>query len=300
MQKQFMYVCLLACISLTMIWAVTVKAFKISSQGEVVVSVFQFPEDLQKAPVKVVRVDAQGRGLELGKPQALSGKWLDDFNVTVESTTDKTIHYIEMRLELVSSKGEIPIIPISTGRESVHAPDYPGLVERDIYFSPDARATLSGKSICASVYDIMKEKNLSMADVNEAILRVDIVIFDDDTGWAQGYPIKRDPANRNAWVRSDLRVEELGLKKGNRSNPTPNSTPGFLKIGATRQPLCYVYEGHERVACPNGKFCTANVEKHRAERNKYFLNNWTYLCSGGSGCTYYSGKQISYAYACSG
>jgi hypothetical protein len=163
-------------------------------------SITHTPQENQ--PLRLEKVQVAGK---LALPKAGSAiqenldagdDWMRGLAITLKNTSDKNIVYAMVMLHFpeTDSAGEPMASPMVFGRAPKDSNDrnYKAVLKP----GEETEITLT-----AAEYESMQSflRGKSFSKVNSVELFLDAVVFDDDTLWLQGIPMRRDANNPKQW-----------------------------------------------------------------------------------------------------
>ena len=167
-------------------------------------------------PVKITKFKLKGTPRGFGQNFTDDDDWLRGMTVNIQNTSNKPIVYLEISLDFPrpeNQSSEQPPPFQSSLRYGSYAvmnsplpPDAPALL------MPNERAELK---LTDQDYDslIATLKQLDYpASLKKIELTISTVIFNDDTGWRLGTPIRRDPTKPDRWRNAER--DESGAASG--------------------------------------------------------------------------------------
>jgi hypothetical protein len=178
---------------------------------------------LPKEPVEIVGVKTAGQAVKFGGAFKASEDWLKGLTLNLKNISDKPIVYIAVdvrvdgtvtprrRSAVTMTYGQRPTGPAASG-------------------SSAQRAIAPGESVeiifTDALYDNLRTlvqqdgSDVSHA-LDEAELKVDFIIFEDDSAWGNGRTLRRNPNNPAKWD---------ALSDESRSSTNPSGENLFQRI----------------------------------------------------------------------
>ena len=157
-------------------------------------------------PVKVKKVKVKKGFVTLGRKFTDDDdNWLEGLTLTVKNTSQKDIVFVDISLTLFSKEGDdvvddVPVqFPFTYGSDT-------GMVGVDSTSNPIKPGGSVDITLSENAYIVLKE---GLASTNYPLkfrhveLRVDAVLFADDTLWRKGSMFLRDPNDPGKWIRAD-------------------------------------------------------------------------------------------------
>lgn len=181
---------------------------QVGDAGEVTVSIFQWPKHkfLKPPPLEIVALKVANQRILPGKPFPRPEGWIKTLTVTVRNISHKNVKYLQLRIEFApDSKGNQILNDhlIASGQMFHFSPQIPRYGD-DITLAPSQTIDLiAGNRVAWSLGGEISSKGLSRKVANSVTIRVELVIFDDNTGWIIGNAAVRDKDNPLRWVRED-------------------------------------------------------------------------------------------------
>jgi hypothetical protein len=160
-------------------------------------------------PVEFVKVKAAGKHISLKAQKAHSeykeefdgdDDWLKGLVVHLKNTSNKNIIYINFHLSFPETDVGGP--RMAESMTFGQYPEKPNVGSSDKVLKPgeELEISLTDKKH-TDLYYFLRSRNFHQ--VNSLQIALQFVIFEDDTAWAGGVPMKRDPFNWTSWVKID-------------------------------------------------------------------------------------------------
>lgn len=165
-------------------------------------STYRWPVYVKQPPIEIVEMKLDQQKISSNVSFATSDDWLQRLSVTVRNVSQKKVKLIRLSIEFQrDARGNsiLPNINITGGQMFHFSPQFASSGE-DLTLLPakttDLKASQEG---CSG----LPADNKWMADpaAKRATVSVEMVLFDDDTGWINGNPVVRDKHNLSRWVR---------------------------------------------------------------------------------------------------
>lgn len=292
---------LLALFSLIIVGALTLRAqHRNESANQGVVKIFQYPDFLQKPPVEIIAIKVNGEEIQPGRPFLAADDWVKNFSITVRNVSQHNIKFVEAEIEFPRDAEGNPILTnvgLFAGQRFHKDPALYTAGIEDLTLKPSETVEFSVfPTVFTSLQKQLKEKNVSQDTVNSATLRILKVTFDNDKGWAIGYPTRRDVINPNKWR----------LDKGETDDSPPQKNGGRKAteqvdeqtVNAVEVTTCYRFDTNEDVNCAEN--CTATVFKLKVMSIGFNRKsrNWKCYGPGGFECANHSAYDENTSITC--
>lgn len=159
----------------------------------------------RKEPVKILSIKTKKRALKLGLKFPDDDDWLRGCTIRVGNTSGKTIKFISIELsfprpEDEASAQEPPLSHTITYGRMLPAPGETALPDQSKRIRPGDTINLA---LPDSEYDGLKSFLQSLnypTSIKRLKIRIEDVLFDDDTMWHAGMLLRRDPDNPERWI----------------------------------------------------------------------------------------------------
>ncbi|HBB95286.1 MAG TPA: hypothetical protein DC054_07825 [Blastocatellia bacterium] len=166
------------------------------------VSIYRWPIYVKQPPLEIVEMKLAKQRISSGASFSASDDWLRDLSVTVRNASQKNIKLIRLRIEFSKdAKGNttLPDIFITGGQMFHFSPQFARTGE-DLTLLPARTTDLKvSQAGCGGLPP--DKKWLADPAAKLTTVSVDMVLFDDDTGWISGNPVVRDKDHPSRWVR---------------------------------------------------------------------------------------------------
>ena len=181
-----------------------------------------FSQTSNKALIKLHPIDTQPADISLikiGEQVVLPGKsvdaneqWIKELQLRVKNTSDKIVKFVLVKLWFSLDTDGKPILPehyFFQGQNLLISPNDPTnkhyLASRhysgEITLLPGEELDLqTAQDAVQGIYERVKTKNIPQRIVNNIVITVEAVVFDDDTAWIMGNKSVRDKNNPQTWV----------------------------------------------------------------------------------------------------
>jgi len=190
---------------------------QVPDPGEAKVSIYQWPDSVKPPPIEIVGLKVGNQRISAGKPFPRSEAWLKYLTVTVRNISRKNVKYLRCKIEFPDdSKGNQVLSDhfISSGQMFHFSPQIPRFGE-DVTLAPSQTIdVITGNRVFWFLSSEIGRKGLPKTAADSVIIKVDMVLFDDNTGWIIGNAVVRDKDNPGLWIR-DKRQDP---KKANPTN----------------------------------------------------------------------------------
>jgi hypothetical protein len=210
-------------------------------------STYRWPAYLKQSPIEIVEMKLDQQKISSDVSFATSDDWLRRLSVKVRNVSKKNVKLIRLSIEFqrdTRGNSTLPNINITGGQMFHFSPQFARSGE-DLTLLPaktmDLKASQEG---CNG----LPADNKWMTDpaAKRATVSVEMVLFDDDTGWINGNPVVRDKHNLSRWVRAKNWAAELtaNLRKfaGLRSNR-------ILAHHVDEEGSCYMWDSASTGSC---------------------------------------------------
>jgi len=153
---------------------------------------------LANQPVEIVELTARGKRTRLNSEIDADDDWLNGLTLKFKNMSNKTISSIYLTLVLPDTEvnGNPQIgFPIRYGAAPPGAPQGIG--------APIEPNQTTDITITEQTYNILKpniESRISLKDLKQLHIVLDLIIFTDDTAWSAGETMRRDPNNPRKWL----------------------------------------------------------------------------------------------------
>lgn len=242
------------------------------------VSIYSWPVYVKKPPIEIVEMKLDKRKISSGISFVASDDWLRDLSVTVRNISQKNITLIRLSIEFPRDARGNSILPNIniTGGQMVHFSPQFARTGEDLNLLPaktiDLKPSQEGCSGLPADKKWMADPAAKLATVS-----VEMVLFDDDTGWIEGNPVVRDKVNISRWVREKGWDATLtaNLRKfaGLRSNRT------FAHHAD--EGSCYLFDSATNASCgPQGSGCSQVVYNLSTGPTGFTTKSRTEVCTG--------------------
>jgi len=177
---------------------------QVPDAGEAKVSIYQWPSFAKQPPLEIVALKVAHEKILPGKPFPRSEAWLKYLTVTVRNISQKNIKYIRLRIRFPDDSKDNPILSdrfISGGQMFYFSPQIPRFGE-DVTLAPTQTIDLiTGNRLFWGLGAEIGKKGLPKKAADSPTISVDMVLFDDNTGWMIGSAAVRDKDDPGRWVR---------------------------------------------------------------------------------------------------
>jgi hypothetical protein len=223
-------------------------------------------------PVEIVKVTIDRREIPVNAAFDADDEWVKGLSFTVRNVSQKPIHYLSLEIGIPVTGTEADDIGITLtngGRR-----DVPGDHKKEPVNIQPGQAYELGFDV--SQFAGLKkhvEKLGGSLDTQNVRVNVGLVVFDDDTGWGSGQPMRRDPDNPGDWY---VTVNPDGTTR--EDPPKRPRSPLTKKIGTrARQEEsggCYfptgdVFYSCLGIVCKNAACSAAAKHSDRLNRGQY-------------------------------
>ena len=179
---------------------------QLGDAGEVTVSIFHWPKHkfVKQPPLEIVELKVANQRVLPGKPFPRPEGWIKTLSVTVRNISQKNVKYLSLRIEFApDSKGNQILSDrfLSSGQMFHFSPRISRYGD-DVTLAPSQTIdVVAGNRVAWGLGGEIASKGLSRKVADSATIRVELVIFDDNTGWFIGSAAVRDRDNPGLWVR---------------------------------------------------------------------------------------------------
>ncbi|HEY3582574.1 MAG TPA: hypothetical protein VGK82_18605 [Pyrinomonadaceae bacterium] len=172
-------------------------------------------------------------GVNVNRAVALTN-WLDAIEVQIENTSQKTIKYLLLHVEVTGANGQTMKVPVTFGQPAnANAGDAKVL-------QPGAKISLNAaKSVC----DRLRAQiaNDHVLPPKQFPTSINVVIFGDKTAWKGGQLHYQDPADPLRWIAASelTRTETPGIQFAKTNyRATSNTQTCYRTTGFNLQFCC--------------------------------------------------------------
>ena len=164
-----------------------------------------FPQEREKAltngsfensPLEIVSVTKNGQ--KLGIAQKFSGNddWLKGLEIILENKFSKTITFVVITIGVPDTTGRVA--NIRTTIATIGSPTTAKDTKPNFYLLPGGRHTIQiDEKSYERLYKRLTERGMRIPD--QAEIRIEYVMFDDDTMWRFGSMHQRNPQDPDKW-----------------------------------------------------------------------------------------------------
>ncbi|HVG33727.1 MAG TPA: hypothetical protein VM911_11620 [Pyrinomonadaceae bacterium] len=157
---------------------------------------------IPKEPVEIVGVKTEGHAVNFGGAFAAREDWLKGLTLNLKNISDKPIVYIaiDVRVDGTVMPRRRSAVTMAYGQRPPGPAGTPG--------SPAQRSIAPGESVEIVLTDALYDDLRTLvqqdaSDISRALdkaeLKIDFIIFGDDSAWGNGRKLRRDPNNPNKW-----------------------------------------------------------------------------------------------------
>ena len=130
--------------------------------------------------------------------------WLENLSFTIRNTSNKRMTYINVELDFPETTVNGPLMVYNQLALGIHPKAFGDSLKHGTPLALDPGDTTTF-SFSAERLRLLNEflglRNFHLADLNQATIRIDHVIFDDGMKWSQGDDYKPNPAARGGFER---------------------------------------------------------------------------------------------------
>lgn len=151
-------------------------------------------------PLEIFNLKIGNQPIAFGEKFRAGDEWVKDLSFDVRNTSGRTITHFEFSVSMPSSKPQTPggITPMFSHGSNTSHPDVPPTVR----MAPDEAVHVTYSDENYKSFQSMR-RSIELSVVTELSLRIDILMFDDDTAWSSAGLLRRNPSNPVAWVPFD-------------------------------------------------------------------------------------------------
>jgi hypothetical protein len=179
---------------------------------------------LPKEPVEIVGVKTAGQAVKFGGAFKASEDWLKGLTLNLKNISDKPIVYIavDVRVDGTVMPRRRSAVTMAYGQRPPGPAGTPG--------SPAQSSIAPGESVEIVLTDALYDDLRTLvqqdgSDISRALdkaeLKINFVIFGDDSAWGNGHKLRRDPNNPTKWD---------ALSDESRSSTNPSGENLFQRI----------------------------------------------------------------------
>jgi hypothetical protein len=148
-------------------------------------------------PVEIIDLKINGKTAELNVGNDADTEWLNGLSWKIKNTSKKNIVTIDLFVCFPDAKldGRMLVYPMHYGID----PKIPGSTGTITLLKPNESADFV---ITDDNYKSLKpylEQRAKLTDVNHVRIKLELIVFDDDTAWSTGQEMRRDPNNPRAF-----------------------------------------------------------------------------------------------------
>ena len=181
-----------------------------------------FSQTINKALIKLRPIDTQPvdiSSIKIGEQEVTPGKsvdaneqWIKELRLRVRNTSNKNVKFVLVKLWFTRDADGKPILPehyFFQGQNLLISPNDPTnkhyLASRhysgEITLLPGEELDLqTAQDAVQGIYERVKTKNIPQSVVNNIVITVEAVVFDDDSAWIMGNKSVRDKNNPQTWI----------------------------------------------------------------------------------------------------
>jgi hypothetical protein len=158
----------------------------------------------QNELIGLTAVKVNGERVFAKKPFLADDEWLKGLVVSVKNRSDKRILFVSVQLQFprpIGSQETLSIFDISYGAWALQTRP-PTNEERLTGIAPGETMEIR---MSEQRYNSLRQflnETLYPSSIDKVDLRINSVIFEDDTMWTRGTEARRDPSDPTSWVRS--------------------------------------------------------------------------------------------------
>lgn len=149
-------------------------------------------------PLEILELKVKEKSIQLDSRIKESNDWMNGLKFKVRNISGKNIVYFVVYLVFPETKSDQPIMAYrlryGADPKTPHQPNE----EKTLAPNEETEFVISGNT-----YEKLKrfvERRIPLTSINVAVIDIGMVVFDDDTAWATGGFMRRDPANPLRWV----------------------------------------------------------------------------------------------------
>lgn len=136
--------------------------------------------------------------------------WLEDLAFTIKNRSNKQMTYINVELDFPETTSNGSMMVYNQLGIGIHPKAFGDGLKNGALLALDPGHTTTF-TLSAQRLQVLKEflasRNFQLADLNQVIIRVDQVIFDDGTKWSQGDHYRPNPAARGGYERINPTIQ---------------------------------------------------------------------------------------------
>lgn len=155
-------------------------------------------------PLEITGLKFKGKGVWFDEKFVAEEDWIKDLVISVKNKSDKRILYFSVDIFLPpipGLAGQHLMLPLSYGNSGLKRDHSPSLQERLVGLEPGATTDIQMTNPkYESFLRIVAEKTDHYPSIERVDLRLDQIIFEDDTMWDLGDYFRRDPADPSRWI----------------------------------------------------------------------------------------------------
>jgi hypothetical protein len=184
---------------------IAISVFNVFAQKDIKSNHKLIMYGLDKAPIEIVGVEANGKVIELNSPYSAGDDWLEGTAIKFKNISNKNIVYVNFGIDVKEEgstgflAGDDLIYGIRPGGKEMKRDEARSLAPGVIaVVSVSSRSTEEIKSILAENVNNFSHKGLK--DLNLVQITLTQVVFEDGTKWSAGRYFKPDPNNPGKFI----------------------------------------------------------------------------------------------------
>jgi len=130
--------------------------------------------------------------------------WLENLSFTIKNTSSKRMIYINLEMDFPETAVNAPMMVYNQLGIGIHPRAVGDALKNGVplELEPEEVTTfyLSSEQL-RLIKEFLALKNLQLADLNRATIRIDHIFFSDGTKWSQGYEYRPNPCVRGGYER---------------------------------------------------------------------------------------------------
>ena len=136
--------------------------------------------------------------------------WLENLSFTLRNTSKRRMTYINVELDFPETVSNGPLMVYNHLGIGIHPKASGDMLKNAVPLAlePGGNVTLSfSAQHLSAIKEFLALRNFQLADLNQAVVRIDYVIFEGGTKWSQGDDYKPNPAERSGYERISPTVQ---------------------------------------------------------------------------------------------
>src|ERR1044071_8660468 len=149
-------------------------------------------------PIEIVELKVNGRAAQLSQGIDGDTDWLNGLSWKIKNLAKKNILSIDLFVPFpdTQSTGRLLVYPMHYGAD-------PKIAKNPEIVKPVKSEDTADFVISSEVYGDIKphlEARIPLSDVNHVRIKLELIVFDDDTAWGSGQEMRRDQNDPRRWI----------------------------------------------------------------------------------------------------